>query len=121
MRSLCPDHNLGQRIRSFHLRVSVVLFALALGLGFVIVDRQLSGAFGWLLALPLALGTYSFLAGSFGLCLFAGLKGQRRADHGSELVMDGEERRHMLRRGLVITGMSFGFALGAAALFVSSV
>jgi hypothetical protein len=35
--------------------------------------------------------------------------------------MDGEERRHRLRRGLVITGMSFGFALGAAALFVSSV
>jgi hypothetical protein len=118
---MCGDHNLGARVRRGHLRVGVVLAGLALALGFGIVDSGLPAAWGWLLVLPLTLGAYCLLAGSFGLCLFASIAGQRHADHGEEIVPDADLRRHLVQRGLVLTGVSCALAVLATAVFVSSV
>lgn len=118
---MCGDHNLGERVRRGHLRIGVVLTGLTLALGFAIADSGLPAVSGWLLLLPLTLGTYCLLAGSFGLCLYAGLAGQRHADHGDDIVPDRDLRRHLVQRGLIITGISCALSLAATAVFVSSV
>lgn len=121
MRHMCTQHNLGSRFRQQHLRVGVVWLALALVLGFGLVEWGVAARLGFLLALPLAVGTYSLLAGSFGVCFYTSIVGRRMADHGAEVVPDQALRQRLIRRGVALAGVSCALAGAATAVFVVSV
>ena len=117
---MCQTQNLGSRVRRQHVRIGVLWFALALVLGFVLVDRGAAGRLGLLLAMPLAIGTYCLLSGSLGVCVYTGVQGRRLADHGAEMVPDETLRRRLVRRGLALAGLSCTLGgLGALAFVVS--
>jgi hypothetical protein len=92
--------------------------AVALGLGFGLVEWGLGSSYGFLLAVPLAVGTYCLLASSFGVCFYSGLCGERRADHGAEVVADAGRREQLMRRGVMLAGVSCTLAGLATMLFV---
>lgn len=121
MGRMCQSQNLGARLRRQHVRIGVLWFAVSLVLGFVLVDRGAAGRLGWLLAVPLAMGSYCLLAGSLGVCVYSGVQGQRQADHGTEMVPDETLRRRLVRRGLALAGLSFTLGGLAAFAFVISV
>lgn len=118
MPRMCTSHNLGPRVRRGLLRLGVACQALALGLGFGLVEWGVASSFGFLLGLPLALGTYCLLASSFGVCFYAGMCGKRRADHGAEVVAEVALRERLLRRGVLLVGTSCALAALATTLFV---
>jgi hypothetical protein len=120
MRLMCTRHNLGSRFRQQHVRLGVVWLGLALALGFGLVEWGVASRFGFLLALPLAIGTYSLLAGSFGVCFYNGMRGQRRADHGAEVVPDPSLRQRLIRQGVTLAGVSCTLAGIATTVFVVS-
>jgi hypothetical protein len=120
MRHLCTRHNLGSRFRQLHMRVGVIWLALALAIGFALVEWGVASRFGFLLVLPLTLGTYALLAGSFGVCFYNGMRGQRRADHGAEVVPDPSLRQRLIRQGVTLAGVSCTLAGIATAVFVVS-
>jgi hypothetical protein len=120
MRLMCNKHNLGSRLRQQSVRVGVLWLAFALLLGFGLVEWGAASRFGFLLAVPLALGTHSLLSGSFGVCVFNGMWGRRVADHGAEVVPDQTLRKRLLRRGLTLAGVSCTLAGVATAVFVVS-
>jgi hypothetical protein len=121
MSPMCKSHNLGPRFRRNHLRIGVVWLGLALGLGFALVEWGLASRLGFLLVAPLTIGTYSLLAGSFGICVYSGVSGKRHADHGAEGVPDPELRQRLMQRGLTLAGVSCTLAAVATTLFVSSI
>jgi hypothetical protein len=121
MRLMCTRHNLGSRFRQQHVRLGVVWLALALALGFGLVEWGVASRFGFLLALPLAVGTYSLLTGTFGVCFYNSMFGRRLADHGPEVVPDDEVRKRLIRRGLALAGVSCTLAGAATVVFVASV
>jgi hypothetical protein len=118
---MCTRHNLGSRFRQQHLRLGVIWLASALVIGFGLVEWQAASRFGFLLALPLAAGTYCLLAGSFGVCFYNSMFGRRMADHGAEVVPDQALRKRLVRRGVALAGVSCTLAGLATALFVVSV
>jgi len=120
MRRMCTSHNLGPRVRRGLLRVGVSCLAMALGLGFGLVEWGVASSFGFLLAVPLAIGTYCVLASSFGVCFYTGMCGKRRADHGAEIVAQTAQREQLKRRGVMLTGVSCALAGLATTLFVVS-
>jgi len=117
---MCTRHNLGSRFRQQHVRLGVVWLALALVLGFGLVELGVASRFGFLLALPLAVGTYCLLAGSFGVCFYNSMFGRRMADHGAEVVPDQKLRKRLIRRGVALAGVSCTLAGMATAVFVVS-
>ncbi len=117
---MCTRHNLGPRFRQHHVRLGVVWLAVALVMGFVLADWGAAGRLGFLLALPLAMGTYCLLAGSFGVCFYNSMVGRRMADHGAEVVPDPSLRKRLVRRGLTLAGLSCTVAGVATAVFVVS-
>lgn len=121
MRLMCTRHNLGSRFRQQHVRMGVVWLSLALCLGFALVEWGAASRFGFLLALPLAVGTYCLLAGSFGVCFYNSMFGRRMADHGAEVVPDQTLRKRLIRRGFTLVGVSWALAGLATAVFVVSV
>jgi hypothetical protein len=121
MRLMCTRHNLGSRFRQQHVRLGVIWLAFALILGFALVEWGVAPRFGFLLALPLALGTYCVLSGSFGVCFYNSMFGRRMADHGSEVVPDQEVRKRLIRRGMTLMGLSWTLAGVATVVFVVSV
>lgn len=118
---MCTRHNLGSRFRQQHVRLGVIWLAFTLALGFGLVEGGVASRFGFLLALPLAVGTYCVLAGSFGVCFYNSMFGRRMADHGAELVPDPSLRKRLIRRGLALAGLSCTLAGMATAVFVLSV
>jgi hypothetical protein len=118
---MCTRHNLGSRFRQQHVRLGVVWLALALALGFGLVEGGVASRFGFLLALPLAIGTYCLLTGSFGVCFYNSMFGRRLADHGAEVVPDETLRKRLVRRGIALAGVSCTLAGVATAVFVVSV
>jgi hypothetical protein len=118
---MCTSHNLGSRFRQQHLRLGVVWLALTLVLGFCLVEWGVASRFGFLLALPLSLGTYCLLAGSFGVCVYNSMSGRRRADHGAEEVPNAAVRRDLKMRGMALAGVSCTLAGLGTVLFVASV
>jgi hypothetical protein len=120
MRLMCTRHNLGSRFRQQHVRLGVIWLALALALGFGLVEWGAASRFGFLLALPLAIGTYCLLAGSFGVCFYNSMFGRRLADHGAEVVPDETLRKRLVRRGVALAGVSCTLAGVATAVFVVS-
>jgi hypothetical protein len=120
MRLMCTRHNLGSRFRQQHVRLGVVWLALALVFGFGLVEWGVATRYGFLLALPLAVGTYCLLAGSFGVCFYNSMFGRRMADHGAEVVPDQTLRKRLIRRGVALAGVSCTLAGVATAVFVVS-
>lgn len=121
MSGMCTSQNLGSRFRQRQLRAGVLWLAVALVAGFAMVRWEVAAGTGLLLVLPLAVGTYHLLAGTFGVCVYRGLCGQRRADHGEEFVPDERLRRRLMRRGMALVGVSCTLAGLATAAFVLSV
>ena len=120
MGHMCQSHNLGSRVRRQHVRLGVLWFAVSLVLGFGLVERGDAGRLGFLLALPLAIGCYCLLAGSFGVCVYNSVQGRRLANHGAEVVPDETLRKRLVRRGLTLAGLSCTLGgLGALAFVVS--
>lgn len=115
---MCTSHNLGAHARRSLLRVGVLWQAVALGLGFGLVEWGLAASFGFLIAIPLAIGTYCLLASSFGVCFYSGMCGKRRADHGEEVVAAAGQREQLMRRGVVLAGVSCTLAGLATMMFV---
>ena len=120
MRLMCTSHNLGSRFRQQHVRLGVLWLALTLGLGFGLTEVGVASRYGFLLALPLALGCYCLLAGTFGVCVYNGLSGRRMADHGPEQVPDDVLRRRLIRRGMALAGVSCTLAAAGTLVFVIS-
>ncbi|HTV23840.1 MAG TPA: hypothetical protein VMG12_34355 [Polyangiaceae bacterium] len=118
---MCTRHNLGSRFRQQHVRLGVIWLSFALVLGFGLVEWGVASRFGILLALPLAVGTYCLLAGSFGVCFYNSMYGRRMADHGAEVVPDESLRKRLIRRGVALAGVSCTLAGLATAVFVVSV
>jgi hypothetical protein len=73
------------------------------------------------LAFPVAASVYSVISGTCGICAFHGMKGERGADHGTEVVLDGESRSRVLKRALLAVSASFIAGGALAAVFVASV
>jgi hypothetical protein len=118
---MCSRHNLGYRFRRNHLRIGVFWLGLSLALGFALVEWGLAPSLGFLLVAPLTIGTYSLLAGSFGVCFYSSVFGKRRADHGVEGVPDAALREQLIRRGVMLAGASCTLAALATTVFVVSV
>ncbi len=100
------------------LRTGVVVAGIAL-VGFLLVN-QLGGAhqLGWLVALPLVASSYLVISGISGICIVHGLRGDRRADHGPEAVLDPTNRARMRNRALLVVSASIIIGCGFAAAFV---
>lgn len=120
MRHMCTSHNLGSRSRQNIVRFGVVWLAFTLLLGFGLVEWGVASRFGFLLALPLAVGLYCLLTGSFGVCFYSSMFGRRRADHGTEVVPDELLRKRLVRRGVALAGLSCTLAGVATVVFVVS-
>jgi hypothetical protein len=115
------QRNLGERARSRAMRLGVLIGGLALGWALLCTELGIAQKLGWLIALPAAVSAYLLISGTFGICVYYGLKGARSADHGNEAVLD-PERRHQLRlRALLAVSASLAIACAfAAALVVGS-
>jgi hypothetical protein len=116
----CTKTNLGDRGRRVALQGGVFFAGVSLLTALVVFEFQAARPLGWILALPIALSVYGLVSGSLGLCVYHGMKGVRRADHGAEVVLDHESRARMRMRALVALSASLlaGFAFAAA--FVAS-
>ena len=114
-------HNIGSRFRQHHVRIGVLWLACALLLGFGLFEWGAAPRFGFLLALPLALGTYGVLAGTFGVCVYNCVHGRRMANHGAEMVPDAAQRKRLIRRGMALAGLSCTLAGLGTLAFVASV
>lgn len=74
---------------------------------------------GWLVAVPFSLVSYMVISGAFGICIFHGLTGNRRADHGREAVLDSVNRTKMRNRALLAVSASIAIGCGFAAAFAA--
>jgi hypothetical protein len=79
-----------------------------LGVGYALLrrDLQLPAGLNWLIAVPVALASYSVIAGLLGVCASSGFRGQRFADHGVEAVIDARTRRMLKMRALMVVSLS---------------
>lgn len=73
----------------------------------------------WFLALPLVAASYMVISGVLGICVFHGLKGDRRADYGREVVLDPQSRARMRNRALLAVSASILIGCGFVAAFAS--
>jgi hypothetical protein len=101
------------------LRGGVLLAGIAL-VAFLSAN-QLGGLhqLGWLVALPLVASSYMVISGIFGICIVHGLRGNRRADHGPESVLDPAARARMRNRALLAVSASIVIGCSFAAAFVA--
>ena len=115
----CNQRNLGMRASNQALRSGVMVAGIAL-VAFLLVN-QLGGPrqWGWLLALPLVASSYMVISGIFGICIVHGLRGDRRADHGPEVVLDPASRARMRTRALLAVSASIVIGCSFAAAFVA--
>ena len=117
----CTRTNLGHRGRGVALRVGVWFAGIALLMALALYELGAAESLGWVLLFPTAVSIYSLLSGTFGLCLYHGMKGMRATDHGSEVVLDGETRSRMLRRAALAVSASLLAGSALTAAFVASV
>ena len=115
----CNQRNLGTRASSQALRGGVLMAGLALAGFFLAGQYGLVQKVGWLVAIPLAAASYMVISGAFGICIVNGLKGDRRADHGREAVLDSADRTQMRNRALLAVTASIAIGCGFAAAFVA--
>lgn len=96
--------------------MGVLLGGVTLALGLGAVEMGSAARFGWLFAIPLSVAAYFIISGVSGVCIYQGLRGQRAADHGHEVVLD---REHLLRqrmKALLAVTVSLLIGSGLAAL-----
>ncbi len=115
----CHQRNLGTRASNQALRGGVLLAGLALGAFLAVNQLGWSRHLGWFLALPLVAASYMVISGIFGICIIHGLKGDRRADHGREVVLDPESRARMRNRALLAVSASIVIGCSFAAAFAA--
>jgi hypothetical protein len=115
----CNQRNLGTRASNQALRGGVIVAGIAL-VAFLLVN-QVGGLrqLGWFVALPLVASSYMVISGIFGICIVHALKGDRRADHGPEAVLDSASRARMRNRALLAVSASIVIGCGFAAAFVT--
>ncbi len=115
----CNQRNLGMRASNQALRAGVMVAGIAL-VAFLLVN-QLGGLrqLGWLVALPLVAASYMMISGIFGICIVHGLRGDRRADHGPDGVMDPTRRARLRNRALLAVSASVVIGCSFAAAFVA--
>lgn len=97
----------------------MLLAGVALGAFLLVNQLGWPRHLGWFLALPLVAASYMVISGVFGICIFHGLKGDRRADYGREALLDPETRVRMRNRALLAVSASILIGCGFAAAFVS--
>lgn len=115
------QRNLGQRARGKAVSVGVLMGGLALGWALLSSELGVARQFGWLVALPAALSAYLLISGTLGICVYSSLKGHRSADHGTEAVLDPQDRAHLRLRALLAVSASLFIACAfALAVVVSS-
>lgn len=115
----CHQRNLGARASNRALRGGVFAAGIAL-LAFLVLNQVgVSHRFAWLVALPLVVSSYLLISGIFGICIINGLRGNRHADHGREVVLDRETRAQMRKRALLAVSASILIGCGFAAAFLS--
>ena len=101
------------------MRGGVLLAGMALGAYLLVNQLGWSRHLGWILALPLVAASYMVISGIFGICIVHGLMGDRRADHGREVLLDGATRKRMRNRALLAVSASVVIGCTFAAAFVS--
>ena len=116
----CNQRNLGGRASSQVLRGGVLMAGVALAGFFLASQFGLVRQVGWLVAVPFAAVSYLVISGAFGICIIHGLKGERRADHGREAVLDATNRAQMRNRALLAVAASIAIGCGFAAAFVAA-
>src|SRR4051812_1065633 len=108
----CHQRNLGARASNQALRGGVLLAGVALGAFMVVNQMNWPRHLGWFLALPLVAASYMVISGMFGICIVHGLKGDRRADYGREVVLDPASRVRMRNRALLAVSASILIGCG---------
>jgi hypothetical protein len=121
MYACCSRTNLGPRARNSALRAGVAFGGFALLFALVVLEIHAPAELGWLLVVPVAASVYSVLSGTFGICVYHGLKGNRGTDHGSEVVLDEASKSRLLLRAALAVSVSLATGCVLAAVFVSSV
>lgn len=117
----CQQRNLGARASSQALRAGVLLAGGTVLAFLLLAQLGWSKHVGWFLALPLVVSSYLVLSGVFGICIVHGLKGDRRADYGREVVLDSESRARMRNRALLAVSASVVIGFAFAAAFVAHI
>ncbi len=115
----CQQRNLGARASNQALRAGVFIAGVALSAFLLVNQLGWSRHLGWILALPLVAASYMVISGIFGICIVHGLKGDRRADHGREVVLDPASRARMRNRALLAVSASVVIGCSFAAAFVA--
>ena len=114
------QQNLGQRARGKAVSLGVIMGGLALGWALLSSELGVTRQLGWLVALPAALSAYLLISGPMGICVYNSVKGHRFADHGSETVLDPQDRAHLRMRALVAVSASLVIACVFAVALVAS-
>jgi hypothetical protein len=115
------QRNLGQRARGKAVSVGVLMGGIALGWALLSSELGVGRQLGWLVALPAALSAYLLISGTLGICVYNSVKGHRFADHGTEAVLDPQDRAHLRLRALLAVSASLFIACAfAVAVVVSS-
>jgi hypothetical protein len=114
------QQNLGERARGKSVSLGVLIAGVALGWALLSAELGVTRQLGWLIALPVAASAYLLISGTFGICVYNGMKGYRGADHGSEAVLDPADRAHLRLRALLAVSASLVIAGGFAAALVAS-
>jgi hypothetical protein len=114
------QRNLGQRARSKSITLGVLMGGLALGWALLSSEIGMARELGWLVALPVALSAYLLISGSLGICIYNSLKGYRGEDHGSEAVLDPDNRARLRLRALLAVSASLVIASVLTAALMAS-
>jgi len=112
------QQNLGERARGRAIQLGVLMAGLGLGWALLSSELGASKKLGWLLVLPVSVSAYLLISGTLGICVYNGMKGFRGADHGSEAVLDPEDRAQLRLRALAAVSVSLVIAFACAAAFV---
>lgn len=114
------QQNLGERARGKAVRAGVLTAGVALAWALACAELGLAKQLGWLVALPAAAAAYLLISGTLGICVYYGMKGHRGADHGSEAVLDRQNRAQLRTRALLAVSASLVIACAFAAALVAS-
>jgi hypothetical protein len=114
------QRNLGQRARGKSVTLGVLMGGLALGWALLSSELGMARKLGWLVALPAALSAYLLISGTLGICIFNSMKGYRGADHGSETVLDPNNRAQLRLRALLAVSASLVIACALTAALMAS-
>ncbi|HKO52061.1 MAG TPA: hypothetical protein VJV79_30335 [Polyangiaceae bacterium] len=107
------------RASNQQLHAGVIVAGIAL-VAFLLVN-QLGGPrqLGWFMALPLVASSYMVISGIFGICIVHGLRGDRQADHGQEVVLDPASRARIRKRAMLAVSASIIIGCSFTAAFVA--